>query len=85
MTEDKDKKLEKLDEINLLWILRQISVGNIMRGFDYLFRGISELAQCITGACGCPIKSDVETEEDDEPLPEKSERKKKKSKKLNRS
>jgi len=81
VNEREKKKLEALDEINLLWVFRQISVGNIMRGFDYLFRGISELGQCISAVCGCSKKSDVETEEDDEPLPEKSKRKKKKSKK----
>jgi len=72
MAETEKKTLEKLDEINLLWILRQISVGNLVRGFEYLFRAFREVRNCLNSAC-CGSKTD-EPAEEEQPEPKKSKR-----------
>lgn len=42
-----DKKTEeKLDEINLLWIFKQISLGNIVRGALYLEKMFNSVKTC---------------------------------------
>jgi len=75
MAETEKKTLEKLDEINLLWILRQISVGNLVRGFEYLIRAFKEVGNNLSSVC-CGAKTDELEEEKPEPRKSKRGRKK---------
>lgn len=50
MVKSKIKKdqLEKLDEVNCLWILRQLSLGNLLRGAAYVMRMFEDIRICLT-------------------------------------
>ncbi|MCK4909322.1 MAG: hypothetical protein KAS70_05440 [Planctomycetes bacterium] len=58
-----------LDEINLLWVLQQISVGNLVRGVNWVFGTIKNSGQhvrrCVLSTAGI-VKKRLEEAEDEE-------------------
>ena len=42
--------LDKMDEINLLWVFKQISVGNVIRGALYVGKIFKSVKECIVDA-----------------------------------
>ena len=73
MTEAKKKTLDKLDEINLLWVLRQISVGNLVRGIEYLVHAFAEIKNCLSSAC-CKQAQEQEQTVDEQENPKASKK-----------
>ncbi|MCB4757014.1 MAG: hypothetical protein LHV69_08340 [Elusimicrobia bacterium] len=48
-----EEKLKKLDEMNLAWLLEQISVGKIVRGYLRLVEAIKPVASKIKSCIQC--------------------------------
>lgn len=42
-----DKTLKKLDQINLLWLLKGISLGNLVKGVMFLTGLLKPVSKCI--------------------------------------
>lgn len=43
----KKEKMEKLDKVNLLWLLENLSLGNIMRGVLFLGKLVRPVKECV--------------------------------------
>ena len=48
MKEVKKETLKKLDDINFASILKQISVGNLVRGMAYMLSMFGEVKRCLS-------------------------------------
>ncbi len=81
-----EKRLKELDEINLLRLLKFLSLGNLLRGFYYLLGKAEPVSSCVENCaktqaaeiekCLEDIKKDAgdkEEEESDEEEPENAQ------------
>jgi len=47
----KKESIEKLDEINCLWVLKQVSLGNLIRALAYLAKALDGIRSCFKETC----------------------------------
>lgn len=69
MQEPTEEELKKLDEINVAWLLRQMSLGNLARGFWRAANALKPVTKCVKSCAetqAAEIKRCLEDDEDEE-------------------
>ncbi len=61
-----EKKLKELDDINLLWLLRQVSLGNLARAFWRVVETFEPMAECVENCAKTQAAEITRCLEDDE-------------------
>ena len=46
----KNNTMEKLDRLNVVWVLENLSVGNLVRGMAYVLRLAKPVKECVVSA-----------------------------------
>ena len=70
MNQINEEKLKKLDEMSLAWLLEQISVGKVVRGYYRLVGALKPVADNVRHFCQCEKMPEGQEEKKEEKKPE---------------